>query len=300
MEKIGKLLRERRLELGLTVEDISDKTRLTIKHIHALEEGDISFFKDDLTYLRFFLRSYCNALDIDFDEIKDELRESINEYTTTFSMSAQQEHNDMEESISSKSKKLSGPKKTQNYTLPPRHKARRKVDISLISFLIIVAVVVAGLLYTAFVRVQEKNADENVNNIPPVVEEDNSTPKEEVKPPVEEKKEVKIEKEDINSYTISNLEKEEEVIIEVKFGSSSWFAGAVNDVQTADPVSKVYNPDEVIQLKVPFDEKNSVQLTFGFMKGNTISVNGKEIEIDESLKNAASRTVFNFKMKGEE
>ncbi len=61
MEEIGKLLKEKRLELGLTIEEVSEKTRLTQKHIKALEEGDISFFHDDLSYLRFFVKSYCEV-----------------------------------------------------------------------------------------------------------------------------------------------------------------------------------------------------------------------------------------------
>ena len=38
MEKIGNMLKEKRIELGMSVEDISEKTRLTTKHIKALEE----------------------------------------------------------------------------------------------------------------------------------------------------------------------------------------------------------------------------------------------------------------------
>ena len=36
MENIGKMLKEKRLELGLSVDDISEKTRLTPKHVKAL------------------------------------------------------------------------------------------------------------------------------------------------------------------------------------------------------------------------------------------------------------------------
>ena len=83
MEKIGNMLKEKRIELGMSVEDISEKTRLTTKHIKALEEGDISFFHEDLSYLRFFVKSYCDAVGIDFEDMKDELRESIDDYTMT-------------------------------------------------------------------------------------------------------------------------------------------------------------------------------------------------------------------------
>ncbi|MDE6195628.1 MAG: helix-turn-helix domain-containing protein, partial [Erysipelotrichaceae bacterium] len=76
MKKIGLLLKQRREELGLSIEEVSHRTRLTIKYIKAIEEGDISYFKDDLSYLRFFLRSYCETIDLDFCELKDLLNES--------------------------------------------------------------------------------------------------------------------------------------------------------------------------------------------------------------------------------
>ncbi len=71
MDKIGSLLKQKRLEKGLTIEAVSEKTRLTIKHLKAIEEGDISYFRDDLSYLRFFLKAYCNALELDFEENKE-------------------------------------------------------------------------------------------------------------------------------------------------------------------------------------------------------------------------------------
>ena len=70
MENIGKMLKEKRLELGLSIDDISEKTRLTPKDVKALEEGDMSFFHEDLSYLRFFVKIYCEAVNIDFERCK--------------------------------------------------------------------------------------------------------------------------------------------------------------------------------------------------------------------------------------
>ena len=41
MKEIGKILQEKRIAAGLDIEAVSAKTRLTPKHIKALEEGDI-------------------------------------------------------------------------------------------------------------------------------------------------------------------------------------------------------------------------------------------------------------------
>ncbi|MEG0736700.1 MAG: helix-turn-helix domain-containing protein, partial [Longicatena sp.] len=154
MENIGKRLKEKRLELGLTVEDVSSKTRLTQKHIKALEEGNLKFFHDDLSYLRFFVKSYCEAVDIDFEDIKDELRESVNDYTQTISLSTQHDHEEIEKSIAN-SEKLS---KVQSDDAKKAHvrkhahphinaKKIKKVDFSLVSLVAVVSVVAIVIIF---------------------------------------------------------------------------------------------------------------------------------------------------------
>ena len=144
MEEIGRLLKEKRLELGLTIEEVSDQTRLTQKHIKALEEGNISFFHDDLSYLRFFVKSYCDVLGLDFE---DKLRKDVNDYTMTFTTSAQINHEEIEKNIA-KSEKLS---KVSTANVKTRQKRRfRKPDMSLVSLIAIVAVVAIVIMF-AFV-----------------------------------------------------------------------------------------------------------------------------------------------------
>ena len=148
MEKIGNMLKEKRIELGMSVEDISEKTRLTTKHIKALEEGDISFFHEDLSYLRFFVKSYCDAVGIDFEDMKDELRESIDDYTMTSVQSAQLSHEEIEHNIA-KSEKLTKVQ-TADVKMPRQKRRRAKPDVSLISLVAIIGVVVIVLMF-AFV-----------------------------------------------------------------------------------------------------------------------------------------------------
>lgn len=53
MEDFSKLLKEKREQAGLSIDDVCEKTRLTQKHIKALEDGNMEFFRDDLSYMRF-------------------------------------------------------------------------------------------------------------------------------------------------------------------------------------------------------------------------------------------------------
>ena len=169
MEEIGRLLKEKRLELGLTIEEVSDQTRLTQKHIKALEEGNISFFHDDLSYLRFFVKSYCDVLGLDFEDIKDELRKDVNDYTMTFTTSAQINHEEIEKNIA-KSEKLS---KVSTANVKTRQKRRfRKPDMSLVSLIAIVAVVAIVIMF-AFVVFLKSDAGKGktANNAQPTAPE---------------------------------------------------------------------------------------------------------------------------------
>ena len=58
MIEIGKKLQKRRVELNLSYQDISTITKLSIPHIKAIEEGNLDYFKNDLTYVRFYVNSY--------------------------------------------------------------------------------------------------------------------------------------------------------------------------------------------------------------------------------------------------
>lgn len=68
MEEIGKLLREVRREKNITLDDISQKTKIQKKYLHALEEGDFSIFSGEI-YIKGALRNYAQAAGLNADEI---------------------------------------------------------------------------------------------------------------------------------------------------------------------------------------------------------------------------------------
>jgi cytoskeletal protein RodZ len=63
----GERLRERREELGLSVEDVYRKLRIPFDAIDAFERGDTGAFPE-ACFAAGFLRTYCNFLDIDSDK----------------------------------------------------------------------------------------------------------------------------------------------------------------------------------------------------------------------------------------
>ncbi|SFO96435.1 protein RodZ, contains Xre-like HTH and DUF4115 domains [Halolactibacillus halophilus] len=87
MMLIGEQLKERRLEKGLTVEDIQSVTKIQARHIQAIERNDFSLIPGNF-YVRAFIREYAQAVGLDshhlMDEHKTELPETLSTDTRDF------------------------------------------------------------------------------------------------------------------------------------------------------------------------------------------------------------------------
>lgn len=305
MENIGKLLKEKRLELGLTIEEISEKTRLTTKHIKALEEGDISFFKNDLSYLRFFVKSYCEAVGIDFEDVKEELRACVDDYTMAFTNTMSIEHEEMEKRISKTelskvSKNEEEGKKVLHHTHTVKKRAKKKMkkpDFSLVS-LIAVAAVVAIILMAAFIvylNSSKKNDSPDIK--PPVADvpsEDanNTYPKEDEKPKEEEKKELTITKNDATHYTITDYKEGDEITIGSLFigCDTAYSVRVVEDGKSTvleDPAAIIYyskdHAEKPVDAKVTAKKGTKVQLYYGHIYNIGVKVNDKSLKIDDTV-----------------
>ena len=308
MENIGNMLREKRLERGLTIEQISEKTRLTTKHIKALEEGDISFFKDDLSYLRFFVKSYCEAVGMDFEDIKDELRKSVEDYTMSFTNTVAMQHEEMERHISETelskvaTANTSKPKKTKFDK--SKKKNLRKPDFSLVS-LIAVAAVVAIVLMLAFVFYLNSDKKEtsdpttppiagvqngNGENKYPTTDEENQGQEEET-----EKLELKITKNDTTHYTITGYKEGDELSFATQFiGSNSGYSVTVDGTVLQDPKAQVYNSPDTATAKIKAKKGTKVQLYIGYLLNTSIKINDTTVALDSTIANAGGSYTLEF------
>jgi len=74
------ILKHNREELGLTVEQISDRTKISQDIINAIEAGDVQVLPK--TYLRLFIRAYAQEINLDPAEILQNLEELLGEPET--------------------------------------------------------------------------------------------------------------------------------------------------------------------------------------------------------------------------
>lgn len=79
MESLGRYLRERRAQRGMSLEELSARTRIGLPMLRALEEDDYPSLPVEVT-VKGFLRSYARCLGLDEQEVIDRYQQYAAEY----------------------------------------------------------------------------------------------------------------------------------------------------------------------------------------------------------------------------
>ena len=69
---ISEIIKQKREEKGLSVEELSSQTMLSIAIINDLENGNFDHYQGEEAYMKMYLRKICRALDIDEKEVQNE------------------------------------------------------------------------------------------------------------------------------------------------------------------------------------------------------------------------------------
>ncbi|MDE8279969.1 helix-turn-helix domain-containing protein [Erysipelothrix rhusiopathiae] len=306
MEKIGLILQERRKEQGYSLEEMSVKTKLSTVQLSAIEEGNIQFFKDDLSYLSYFVRYYANALGIDYNELRNELDDTINAYTDSITVSQIKKQDEITSNVQKKSKKTKVKSK-------PTSKGRKKMDLQTIAMLLFAIAILALLFFGGYKllsgSLDVKDPIEDLGSTIVVPKEDpkEESKEDEKKPETEKPKEpekVKLEvaQKSIEGssvvYEVKNWVKDEKATFEFEFHNASWTSFTEDGQQLANPAAKIFNAGEKASVIFNVVEGKSLEATFGYMNGNEIKLNGEKVELDASIATLPDYATITFKFIG--
>ena len=82
MESIGKYLQERREALGLSIEDVSQSTKMKTYIIEQLEKDDFAAI-DDIGFLKIMIITYSRFLEVDTEQVQAKLVQLFEKKTET-------------------------------------------------------------------------------------------------------------------------------------------------------------------------------------------------------------------------
>ena len=287
MLEIGNSLRERREELGFSLKQMSDKTRVPVNKLQAIENGDLKFFENDFTYLKFYIRYYCNALHLDFEIYRDQLDLALDEFSNTTKMLKISEVNEIQDRVRERINK-------------PLN--RKKFDISFISFVSsIVLLVITLLLVFVFLILPNLNKDEealiNNNNtdIPSPIENIDDVDTEVEETP----KVLSVSQVDSVNYEITGFNDLQELAMLINFKSNAYVRIRVDGDTAVNLPSKLYNVGSTLDFKFNATNDTILEVYIGWMNGNTISINDIVIPIDSEIASRNGSVTFTFRLRGE-
>ena len=302
MEKIGLYLKQQREELGFTLEQMSQKTKITTMQLQEIEQGNLDFFAGDITYLPFMIRRYAKALYVNFDEIKADVDSLVDKYYETKQMKVVLENKEMEKSILEKANKVPAPSKN----IRPSSVAK-KLEFSQLSLILVVLVIIASIIFMVVsVILPMLNQTEDPIDDDPIVslpenpnDQDNEDPIEEQPETIEQESEIVISTNAPNEYAISQFKEDEEVKISLAFNTQTWVRVYIDDVPTDNPQSRVYQPNESIDVVTIAQDAHRVSFHVGIVRSNEFSVNDEVVLLDSEVANVTYGIRINFVFEGE-
>lgn len=288
MKDIGNLLKKKRLLLDWSLEKASKETKITVDKLEAIEEGNLAFFVDDFSYLKFYVRYYFNYLNLDFEEYKDVFYSEIDAFQHTQTVLTVEKSKQLNENL----------KKRIESTTSTITKEHRKLDYSMISLIVVLIFLVGVVGFVAINYGQDIfGSDKPSLSVTPTT---TATPTPDVTTtPDAAQSQLYVEKEAFNRYLLKGYSENEEVKIDVHFNHETWTRFLINDVVSNNPVSTTYKPDEKIQLIINAVDETKVTIHLGYYQGNEIYINGKRLELDETVANLTNGQQIDLVFKGE-
>lgn len=299
IKNIGQKLKERREELGFSLEDIHKKTKLSLIHLKEIENGNLDYFRHDISYLKFFLQYYCQAVYMDFHDIKDDYEDVLNDYTQTQILKKQEQkevsNQNIQKRIQANTPKL---KKTTSYL----DRINPQAVLMLVGLLLLVALLVFGAI--KFIVPLFSNTDIPTNEtiiIPkepsdvkePIVETPTITEPE----PIEEPYVVTVVQENPLKYIVDNVQAKP-TLLKILFNEDTWIQVYVNGNKTNNPASQIYKKGQQIEFPIDLTMKE-VMFHLGYFKGNEFYINDTKIELDPATANKVSGAKITFVIKGD-
>lgn len=292
MEKIGQLLKSRREELGYSIDAMSQKTRVPAPKLQAIEAGNLKYFEHDMSYVKFYLRYYCNALHLNYEDYKEEIENSLEDFSNTTRILKQVEVQESNARVFDRT----------HPQMKPKIKGKKKqisIDYSMLAIfglsLLLIAVLSFVIIRYVMPNVllnQTIEVDEELKEIPEVVtEEDQQDPQEEVIDKI-----LNVVKKDTSSYEITGFNEGQEIVFQIQFKSNAYVSVSIDGVSSFNPASQLYKVGSVLDLKLNAKDTQVVEVYIGWMNGNLLSFNGELIELDPSIssKNGSVKFLFTF------
>ena len=285
------ILKERRTNLKLSIQDVSNQTRLAPQYIQAIEEHNLDVFSDDFSFVRYFVHAYCDAIGVNWQAIADEVDMDINEVAHQKDMALTMAQRRMVQQMASvQKKKKSSTKKKKSWF--QKHVSHTSSSLStnqsqLIKVLVLIGIV--GLCVLSVINFGLRAiSSQKLATQEALRQEQLSKKEKETNKLANERQKAKeaaalvVEKMDdeTNAYQLSNIQSDvKKLDLSITLPTKSKIT-LTKDGETINDDTKVYTGTFTHSLEL--SENCTFEISIETYSDNSITIDGKEISFDKT------------------
>ena len=287
---ISEIIKQKREEKGLSVEELSSQTMLSIAIIKDLENGNFDHYQGEEAYMKMYLRKICRALDINEKEVQNEylnLTQKI-ELEELQEAEAQSEHAKKKLSADeekAKAFRFEKPSFTNNKGV-----IGDKSHLNVIRVIIII-LLVAMIFCVGFFAISKTKSKANV----PSFTSNQQTAAGEVTKKSSKKKTEKKKEEVVPAVTYtrnSDLNynfklkdpNAQTFKLKVEYSKKCWGSLYVNRAKYTQFEGKVYNEGDSVEVTLNTADFNTLRLVSGEQSGVKVYVDDVEVPLTDEEK----------------
>lgn len=294
MERLGEDIRRQREKKQMTIEDMSQKTKISVAVLKDIEDGKFDRYKGDEAYVKMYLRKISQVLNMDSTSLTDQYVELTREIELE-ELNEKKETEEARKDVVQKGKKFSF-EAPQLARKPSVYEDKSHVKIIRAIIILLLVCMVIVVIWYGFYSTRSKTKDPTfVAPTSPVVEgnvpSDNqpSDPGQNTNPTQPTTSQVTITRNGRLDYSFQLAEGVETFTFKMEFGEKCWAALEVNGKNYSDFEHKIYhNSDdeeaEIVELTFNVSDFNELELTCGYSMGHRLYINDQEIVLEDEDK----------------
>ena len=285
------ILKERRTNLKLSIQDVSNQTRLAPQYIQAIEEHNLDVFSDDLSFVRYFVHAYSDAIGVNWQAIADEVDMDINEVAHQKDMALTMAQRRMVQQMASvQKKKKSSTKKKKSWF--QKHVSHTSSSLSTNQSQLIKVLVLNGIVGLCVLSVINFGlraiSSQKLATQEALRQEQLSKKEKETNKLANERQKAKeaaalvVEKMDdeTNAYQLSNIQSDvKKLDLSITLPTKSKIT-LTKDGETINDDTKVYTGTFTHSLEL--SENCTFEISIETYSDNSITIDGKEISFDKT------------------
>ena len=289
---ISEIIKKTREEKGLTVEELSSQTMLSVAIIKDLENGDFDHYQGEEAYVKMYLRKICRALDIDEKEVQNEYLNLTQKIELEELQEAEQQNEEVKKRQSADEEKA----KAFRFAKPPFTNSNKgvmgnKSHLNVIRVIIIV-LLVAMIFLVAFFAISKTKSNVDAPSFTsdqqtaagevtkkPSKKKDKTTPKKDETPAV-----TYTRNSDLN-YNFKLKDSNAETFkLKVEYSKKCWGSLYVNRAKYTEFEGKVYNEGDSVEVTLNTAEFNTLRLVSGEQSGVKVYIDDVEVPLTDEEK----------------